>query len=238
MQDTTIYKGEYCYQFRLDVDYTKIVKTELVEEHLQEWFSRYCLAKENKKSNNVMHLQGILWRSQPLSDNDKKSIRTWFLQQKILEVPKTGGISLTSARKVDSLSKYCNDKEKKGLITFQVDTKLLGKWSNPEAKKALLKEKVIKAFQEYKIDNVELTKIELIQQVLKVCLEEKARPYPIKTIYWYALQAGRISQSTFTMEYYGICEYQDPPKNYNEMMNNYHNDILGYTHNGKTNQIH
>lgn len=204
MQDTTIYKGEMVYQFRLDVDYTDTEKTNLVEGQLQEWFSRYYLAKENKKSNNVMHLQGILWRSQPLSDNDKKSIRTWFIQNKVLNVPKTGGISLTSARKIESLAKYCNDKEKKGTISFQVDPNLLGDWINPQAQKAIMKDKLIALFKSTntKCENLQIP--QLLSLTLDLCLKYEHRPPPLKTILWYALQAKRIHKDDFSREYYGM----------------------------------
>jgi hypothetical protein len=145
MEDKHIFKGEYCYSFRLDVDWSDPQIVTTVESKLQEYFTRYRLSNENKK-DGTKHFQGILWRNTVLGKSEPQQIRTYFKQTFKLE---KGGHSLVSAKKIKSLAKYCNDKEGKGYIDFGISGDVdFGQWQNKEAEKEKLKDKFRKALIE------------------------------------------------------------------------------------------
>ena len=58
-----------------------------------------------------------MWRNTVLGKTQPQQIRTYLKQTFKLD---KGGYSLVSAKKIKSLAKYCNDKEKKGYIDFRI----------------------------------------------------------------------------------------------------------------------
>ena len=206
MEDTDIYQGEFVYSFRLDMDYDNEEHIAVVEKKLQEYFSRYTLAKENKK-DNTKHLQGILWRQSKLGKNDPATIRTFFKQKFNLG---KNALSLVSARKVKSLASYCNDKEGKGIIIYNVNTDLLGKWNNPDAIKVVAEQEFKKQLQKYKLQKeqkypygAEVRLDECVMIGVVVYKKYNVRPLPEKSIAWKAYTWNIISIQSFTVCYYG-----------------------------------
>lgn len=51
------------------------------------------------------HFQGVIWVEQELSTNQMNKMRQWC--KKFVKNRKGGGVSLTSAKKITSLVKYC-----------------------------------------------------------------------------------------------------------------------------------
>lgn len=212
MEDKHIFKGEYCYSFRLDIDWKDSQNIDVVNTKLQEYFTRYRLAQENKK-DGTPHLQGILWRDTPLGKIQPQQIRTFFKQRFKL---KRGGHSLTSAKKVKSLAAYCSDKEQKGYHDYNIPDNIdLGKWENKEAEKEILKQQLIEKYREYKsgvytngveydikwpLDTYEDEKNvqgHLAMIALDVYLPKQMRPPPMKTLLWLALIAGLINKELY-----------------------------------------
>lgn len=201
MEDTDIYQGEFVYSFRLDMDYDNEEHIAVVEKKLQEYFSRYALAKENKK-DNTKHLQGILWRQSKLGKNDPATIRTYFKQKFNLG---KNALSLVSARKVKSLAAYCNDKEDKGIIVYNVNTDLLDKWNNPDAVKVVAEQAFKTQLELYKQqkDNPWISLQECVVIGVVVYKRFNVRPLPEKSVAWKVYNWDIITIQQFTLCYYG-----------------------------------
>lgn len=218
MEDKHIFKGEYCYSFRIDIDWKDPQKVEIVTDKLREYFTRYRLSQENKK-DGTEHLQGILWREKPLGKTQPQQIRTYFKQKFKLQ---RGGHSLVSAKKVKSLAAYCSDKEQKGYHDYNIPQGIdLGKWENLDAEKEVLKDKYRQKLHEleFTVDicgygeedkHMEMYKHQLRYRVLKFALEHiwtkecKHTPPPIKTLLSICRQEGVIDDDQFIYTYYNI----------------------------------
>ena len=121
MEDTFICLGKWAYSFRID-------KSEVDLMNEVQWIlnktSKYLLREEKGDKTNKVHLQGILWFPKKLCTKDTIKYRNHFRREK-------GGISFISAKKVKSLSAYCNKSEGElitNLTTFEISQ--IPKWLN------------------------------------------------------------------------------------------------------------
>jgi hypothetical protein len=225
MEDKHIFKGEKCYSFRVDVSHNDINEGIIIAK-LKEYFTRACLAREHKKCG-MPHYQSILWREQPLGKNASQTIRT-FMKQKF-GIKHKNFMSLTSARNVRSLAKYCNDKEEKGVISFGIsDLSVLGKWENPEKKKDVYRDKLILKLKSMKQSSL-ISMRDLCKAAIDIYVD--IRPPPFKSLLVIGRSAGYIPDDVFISEYYhdlqfaGVYVRDEPnnwiPKKEQQTMQNY-----------------
>lgn len=201
MEDKHIFNGELCYSFRLDISASSENIPILVTK-LKEYFTRACLGKENKK-DGTPHFQGILWRETSLGKNDSQTIRTYYKQK--FNIKHKNFMSLTSARKVRSLAKYCNDKEHKGIVSFGiVDLSLLGKWSNPDSKKETYRDELFKKLQSMKGSSM-ICPVDLCKAAIQIYKD--VRPPPFKSLLCLGRSAGYIPETVFMRLYYRDLEH-------------------------------
>jgi len=201
MEDKHIFKGEKCYSFRVDVSHNDINEGIIISK-LREYFTRACLAREHKKCG-MAHYQSILWRDQPLGKNASQTIRT-FIKQKF-DIKHKNFMSLTSARNVRSLAKYCNDKEEKGIISFGIsDLSVLGKWCNPEKKKDVYRDELI-----LKLQSMKTSAVISMRDLCKAAIDiyKDIRPPPFKSLLCIGRSAGYIPDDVFISEYYRDLQF-------------------------------
>lgn len=132
MEDKNIIKKHFCYSFRVDIPKEK-------KEYLDNFIQKYKIVKylgkfEKGTKTEKDHFQSIIWMEQKQTNNDLNKMRN-FWANKTKKI-KGGSCSLTSAKKIASLVKYCQ-KEDTELITnlTKEELKLCGKWETPEDKK-------------------------------------------------------------------------------------------------------
>lgn len=142
MEDIFICKGYYAYSFRLD----KIEETSIVQE--VQWILhktiRYLLRMEKGDKTAKEHLQGILWFKNKLKTREIIKYRNHFRREK-------GGISFISAKKVKSLSVYCNKSEGKLITNLTIEQmELVPTWVNEKfAWKEILTKKLEELSKKY-----------------------------------------------------------------------------------------
>lgn len=215
MEDTTIYPGEYVYSFRVDLDYNNENLITATEVFLLGWFPRLLIAFENKK-DTTPHLQGCLWRDQKISNKDRTTIKNFFTS-KAMGVPSKGGFHLFGARKVESLSAYCNNKEQKGGIVKNVDINRIKDWKNPKARMEILKDTCIEWLKLYVEHRKSITFTEQknlsTSEIVSVCLPHiqrlEIRPPPIKTLYYWAMLAEAMNLQSLGQAFYDIQVSED-----------------------------
>ena len=79
MEDKHIFKGEYVYSVRIDGAHTEPVE-QMVIVKLKEYFTRACVARENKK-DGTPHFQAVCWKDQKITTKQNTTIRTYFKQK-------------------------------------------------------------------------------------------------------------------------------------------------------------
>lgn len=202
MEDKHIFKGEYVYSVRIDVKEFNPTIEQTVSSKLKEYFTRACVARENKK-DGTPHYQACAWRNQKLPSKDNSTIRTYFKQ--IYNYDYNNAVSLTSARKVESLAKYCNDKEKKGVIHWGIsDLSILGQWQNGTA-------------QQEKYKDLLIDKLKSLNQEEEICMRQlcvyaceiykDCRPPPFKSLLQIGRSSGYIPQRLFIEYYYKDLQF-------------------------------
>ena len=196
MEDKHIFKGEFVYSVRIDGTHTTNNHT-LVTEKMMEYFTRACIALEHKK-DGTPHYQAVAWRSHKLSSTDNTTMRTYFKQK--MKYNYNNAVSITSARKVESLAKYCNDKEDKGVLAFGIsDLSVLGKWDNQESQKQRLKDQLIQLYKDQ--PQTETVSIPLLL-TLACQVYKDFRPPPFKSLLQMGRSAGYLTDEIFIKEYY------------------------------------
>jgi hypothetical protein len=158
----------HAYSYRIDYNYTPPTdqSPSLMAKHednntestLGEWMKlrkekvpilEYMFALE-MKTNGQRHYQGIVWTGRALNKTEMMSFRNVRQCNWVNSVNGSKGyrpVSFTKAKNVESLAKYCNDKEGLGLYRSAgiTDDMLLdiGKWCNSQSsatRKALVNE--------------------------------------------------------------------------------------------------
>ena len=196
MEDKHIFKGELCYSVRIDGPHTP-TDEQMVLEKLKEFFTRACVAREHKK-DGTPHFQAVAWRTQKLTQTNNSTIRSYFKNK--FKYTYNNAVSIISARKVESLAKYCNDKEKKGTISFGIsDLTILGQWENKDSKMENCKEKYIKLLEAQ--PKTEYIEINLLLR-LACQVYQDVRPPPFKSLLQYGRSSGYLTQDAFQREYY------------------------------------
>lgn len=214
MEDKHIFKGELCYSVRIDGPHNP-TDEQMVLEKLKEFFTRACVAREHKK-DGTPHFQAVAWRTQKLTSAQNTTMRTYFKQK--FNYTYNNAVSIISARKIESLAKYCNDKEKKGTMSFGIsDLTILGQWENKETIMEKLKDKYIALLKQHK--GTEIIEINLLCK-LACQVYQDVRPPPFKSLLQYGRSSGYLTQDAFQREYYpsfqGHNTYErNPYKNVN-----------------------
>ena len=161
------------------------------------------IAFENKK-DGTPHLQGCLWRDQKIANKDRQTIKNFFTS-KAIGCKGKNFFHLYSARKIESLAAYCNDKEDKGMIKHNVDLDKIKDWKNPKARSEAAKDRCIEWFKAKAKDvDRDLTTAELVDIVMRVSYEMDTRLPPIKSIYYWAQLANVISKYQMAMLVYEL----------------------------------
>lgn len=206
MEDKYIFKGELVYSIRVDCPQFTDSTDVFLRLKMSAYFPRACFARENK-TDGTPHYQGIAWRDTKLPSEDNSIIRTTYKQKWKLKGPNR--IACTSARKVKSLAKYCNDKELKGVISWGIpDLTMLGKWENNDAVKERLKDKLIDELKEMKSE----PHIDPRKMCVKACeVYDGYRPPPFKTLLQLGRSTGYIPQRLFINLYYRDLQFLEQP---------------------------
>jgi hypothetical protein len=200
MEDKHIFKGEYVYSVRIDGNHTPPVE-QMVLLKLKEFFTRACVARENKK-DGTPHFQAVCWKQQKLTSTQNSTLRTYFKQQ--LKYTYNNAVSIVGARKVQSLAKYCNDKEHKGVISFGIsDLSILGKWENKESEDIKRREELEKRLKLH--INDEIVSISLLCR-LACQAYVNVRPPPFKSLLQIGRSVGYLTEDIFIQEYYPSFE--------------------------------
>lgn len=196
MEDKHIFKGEYVYSVRIDGSHTTTVE-QMVLLKLKEFFTRACVARENKK-DGTPHFQAVCWREQKLTSKQNSTIRTYFKQQ--FKYNYNNAVAIAGARKVESLAAYCNDKENKGVLSFGIaDLSVLGKWQNKTAEDVKRKEALITHLRNQK-DSEWISIYELCKSACEIYKD--VRPPPFKSLLQIGRSAGYLTEDVFIKEYY------------------------------------
>ena len=121
MEDNTICKNLWAYSFRMDKHEENLINE--VAWILQKCI-KYLLREEEGTITKKQHLQGILWFESKLKTGEIIKYRNHFRREK-------GHISFISAKKIKSLSAYCN-KTEGTLLTNLTDEEfaLVPEWRN------------------------------------------------------------------------------------------------------------
>lgn len=98
MEDTIVKPGHIAYQFRVDVDNTNGLT--LVMTFMKKYDVQYYICGAETSDNNKSHFQCILWFKNAVNTT---KLRNWW-KGKTLETKQP--VSLTSAKKIKSLSAY------------------------------------------------------------------------------------------------------------------------------------
>jgi len=205
MEDKHIFKGENVYSVRIDGEHTPVVE-QMVLTKLKEFFTRACVARENKK-DGTPHFQAVCWKDIKITSQQNSTLRTYFKQQ--LKYTYNNAVSIVAARKVQSLAKYCNDKEHKGVISFGIsDLSLLGKWENKELSEVKRREELENRLKSHIQD--EYVSISLMCR-LACQVYKNVRPPPFKSLLQIGRSAGYLTEDIFIQEYYPSL---DGHKNY------------------------
>lgn len=177
MEDNFICTGFYAYSFRLD----KIEETNIVEEI--QWIiqktKRHLLRLEKGDITKKEHLQGILWFKEKLKTREIIKYRNHFRREK-------GGISFISAKKVKSLSAYCNKTTGKLISNLSIEQMaLVPSWVN---EKTNWKIDLQKKLEELEVDIWEPhCQQEFVCAIIHFYIENKKSPPNRNMLYKYLL---------------------------------------------------
>lgn len=203
MEDNNLFKGEYVYSVRVDVVDFKKSTEQMVLSKFKEYFTRACVARENKK-DGTPHYQCCMWRNTKLPQKESSTIRTYFKQK--FNYDYSNAVSIVSARKVESLAKYCNNKEKKGVISWGIsDLSILGQWENKQANQEKLKDLLIEKLSSMRLSE----EISMKQVCIEACkIYVDCRPPPFKSLLQIGRSSGYIPQRLFIAYYYKDLQFE------------------------------
>lgn len=114
MEDTVVCKGLFAYQFRVDISGTKQSTAEIMKFVETYQFKKY-LGQFEISDNNKPHYQMCLWREKPFEAKEMTKARNWW-RGKTSKTKQP--VSLTNAKKIQSLASYCQKGEKKAENAF------------------------------------------------------------------------------------------------------------------------
>lgn len=133
--DTVIIPNHYAYQFRVDLSGNQQSTAE-IKRFLDKYdFNKYHGMFELGEKTGKAHYQMIIWRSAELSTYEKTKCRNYWRGKTLLTKQP---VSLTSARKLESLASYCQKGELVDLKLSNLteeEQELIPKWVTKKAKK-------------------------------------------------------------------------------------------------------
>ncbi len=112
MEDITVCKGLYAYQFRVDISGNSQSTAE-IKEFLDKYLFVKYVGQFELSDKHKPHFQMCLWRETPLEPKECTKARNWW-RGKTLKTKQP--VSLTSAKKIKSLVSYCQKGEKQPKI--------------------------------------------------------------------------------------------------------------------------
>lgn len=102
--DNTISKGNYAYQFRVDVlEDKKQTELSLCSMLTQEEFKDWICCLEYGATTNKPHYQCIIWHNKKYTQKEKNNIKAKYFRK---NRDTTNSISFTDAKKIVNLSSY------------------------------------------------------------------------------------------------------------------------------------
>lgn len=120
MEDKYVKPGLYAYQFRVDVD--DITEYTTIFEFIKKYDCKnYIIGAEVSKLGKS-HFQCILWFS---TEINATKLRNWWKGRTSATAQP---VSLTSAKKIKSLGKYCSKDSNFITNLTKEEMKLIGKW--------------------------------------------------------------------------------------------------------------
>lgn len=166
---------KYLYSLRVDLFHKQESETLLLKWIKKFNAQKYLCAKEIKK-DKTPHYQCAIWFNENPNTNNARN----FWRNKTIS--KKNGHSFKIAKKPDSLAKYCNDKEKYGLLTnlTKEEKTQVGTWKNAKIENKKFNEKLdifLKKFtnndiiDKYGYPNVRYSTLEIITKITDFCYE-------------------------------------------------------------------
>lgn len=179
MEDFKVVKCHFAYQVRLDLSHNSISEC-LIEKWLDKFnIVMFLFGREFKDSNGVPHYQGIVWIESKWTSDQHTTARNWWRKKCLVSYGKSGkkaqGHSLTSARKIQNLSKYC--KKDGNYWTNLSDSQIatIGEWRDAEFLKKQKKDQLKKLLDEGVVECTNLANFYcLYQRSYKSIYERKA----------------------------------------------------------------
>ena len=128
MEDKIVKPGYVAYQFRVDLD-TENGLTKVME-FMKKYDVEYYICGAEKSENNKQHFQCILWFKSAVNTT---KLRNWW-KGKTLQTKQP--VSLTSAKKIQSLAKYTM--KEKNFITNLTKEELekIGQWTTANRRRS------------------------------------------------------------------------------------------------------
>lgn len=208
MEDTIVCKGHYAYMFRVDLSCNQDSKLQ-IDSWLELFqFSNWTGCHELGDKTQKPHYQMCVWREHKFHQKAKDGqtqtqARNWWRGKTNSE---THGVALTSARKIKSLSSYCQ-KEVKNVKNDQLfstvcnlssdQLKRIPKW---QSKTAVKIEKRQKLDSTVKTVSKTLTKYEFCEEFNRIYFSIYNRPCLHRNTYInYLYRAGYITDKQIVM---------------------------------------
>ena len=144
MIDNNISKGNWAYQFRVDIlttleEYQEQLGKMLTEQEFADWIC--CLEKGEK--TNKLHYQCILWHKDKFHTNKMQALKSKYFRKNRNQ---RNAISFTDAKKIVNLSSYVmkdNEKENEVISSLTIEQReKIPKWLTKEAMKNKWKNEV------------------------------------------------------------------------------------------------
>ena len=162
----------YVYSLRVDLFHKQESETLLLKWIKKFNAKKYLCARELKK-DKTPHYQCAIWFDQPPNTNNARN----FWRNKTIS--EKNGHSFKKAKKPESLAKYCNNKEKYGLVTNLTKDQLLqvGTWKSKKEDTRKFNEKLDKFLeklqQEYESGETHTDLITTVSRITDFCYENE-----------------------------------------------------------------
>ncbi len=122
MEDKHVKPGLYAYQFRVDVE--NITEYTTIFEFIKKYDVKHYIIGAEVSKLGKPHFQCILWFATKINAT---KLRNWW---KGRTASTTQPVSLTSAKKIKALGKYCSKDKNYVTNLTKEEMQLIGKWDN------------------------------------------------------------------------------------------------------------
>lgn len=217
---------KYLYSLRVDLFHNKKSETLLLKWIENYNVAKYLCAREFKKIDKTPHYQCAIWfHENPTGCNARNFWRNKTISSK-------GGHAFRIARNPASLAKYCNDKEKYGLLTNLTKEEILqvGTWKNAKQETKRFNEKLdifLKKISDtnniidkYGYPNVKCSTLEIINKITDFCYDNDRNGLANHHMLNVLRKHKLIDTSTYCLNKYPIVRSIE---NTFEIMNKYNN---------------